>query len=118
MKPIFHITTRQAWQTAESVGVYKAETLDTEGFIHLSSPHQVVNVANLFFKGQSDLVLLHVNEDLITSPIKYELVADDRYPHVYGPLNLDAVIGVYDFSENGLQGFSMPAQSGFLNVHE
>lgn len=110
MNSIFHITTRRAWQAALAAGRYEAESLKSEGFIHLSSARQVVRVANRFFKGQSGLVLLHVNQDLVSSPVKYECVDGDTFPHVYGLLNLDAVVGVYDFREEAGGGFSLPME--------
>lgn len=107
MKLIFHITSRQDWEDAKKAGQYTAASLETEGFIHLSQASQVVRVANLFYRGVKDLVLLEVNEEKLRSTLKYEPVEQDVYPHLFGPLNLDAVMAVYDFPE-GPQGFEMP----------
>ncbi len=107
MRSIFHITTRMAWEKAKACGRFDAESLSTEGFIHLSRPHQVLSVANFRFKGVPGLLLLHVNEEKVASPLKYESADGDKFPHAYGPLNLDAVIGSYDFLENAA-GFIMP----------
>ncbi len=100
MRTIFHITSRESWESAKSSGTYVADTLKTEGFIHFSRPHQVLVVANSRFHGKSDLVLLHVAQESVISPVKYEGPDKSPFPHVYGPLNIDAVIGSYDFSDS------------------
>jgi uncharacterized protein (DUF952 family) len=90
---IFHIATRAAWEHAG--GSYEPSSLAEEGFIHFSTPAQLLGVANERFRGVDDLVLLVVDDDRLTAPVKYE----DTFPHLYGPLNLDAVIAVVPFAE-------------------
>jgi uncharacterized protein (DUF952 family) len=103
-RKIFHITSRSHWLQAKKLGIYEAESLKVEGFIHFSTIEQVVDTANRFFKGQSDLVLLCVNSQLVTAEIKYEEVFNvGTFPHVYGALNLDAVERVINF-EPDLEG--------------
>lgn len=97
---ILHITTRAAWEAAHQSGAYQADTLDSEGFIHCSTPNQVLQVANLFFQESSDLLLLWINLRQLKSPVKWEAVADQVFPHVYGPINLDAVEKVSIFSSD------------------
>jgi GNAT superfamily N-acetyltransferase len=64
-------------------------------------------VADFIFKGQSDLKLLFINQEKISAEIKYEGDEGNKFPHVYGKLNLDAVISVHPFSET-VSGFSLP----------
>jgi uncharacterized protein (DUF952 family) len=98
---IFHITSRSHWQQAQKLGIYEAESLESEGFIHFSTKEQVADTANRFFKDRSDLVLLCVNSKLVKAEIKYEEVPSvGIFPHVYGALNLDAVERVLDFQPN------------------
>lgn len=96
---IFHITTAQAWDTAGAAGAYAADSLATEGFIHCSEADQYVWVANQRFLGRQDLVLLHIDESRLTAPVRREnLEGGERlFPHVYGALNLDAVVHVAPF---------------------
>ena len=61
MTTILHIVARAAWKQAETDGIYRAASLEDDGFIHLSKPEQVLDVANLFYQGQADLVLLVVD---------------------------------------------------------
>jgi uncharacterized protein (DUF952 family) len=90
---IFHITTRRAWDEAARAGEYRGDTLETEGFIHCSEQHQVADVASALFQGKDDLVLLMIEPSRVTSEIRHERALDGAgpFPHIYGPLNVDAV---------------------------
>jgi uncharacterized protein (DUF952 family) len=112
---IFHITTRQAWAQAQKAGRYEAPSLRTEGFVHCSTLAQVLGTANVLFRGVRDLVLLVIDEGAVASPIRYEPPADqgqadrsERFPHLYGPLPLDAVREVIDFPPRSDGSFVLP----------
>ena len=100
---IYHITTAAEWAQAQRDGQYTRSTLDRtlaeEGFIHASQPAQVTRVANAFYRGVPDLVLLIIDTERVGSPVRYELVPgqDLPYPHIYGPLNPDAVVATRPF---------------------
>lgn len=94
---IVHLCPRQDWQSARENGEYRAESLDQVGFIHCSRPDQVVEVANRFYRGQSDLVLLWIEPQKVQAGIRWEAADGDTFPHIYGPLNIDAVYAVNDF---------------------
>ncbi len=103
MSTILHITSRAAWEQAQREGAYRTDSLSAEGFIHLSKPDQVIRVANALYRGQPGLVLLHVDPARLHAELRYEAPvhptasdASERFPHLYGPLNLDAVIKVTD----------------------
>jgi uncharacterized protein (DUF952 family) len=97
----FHIATRDEWDAAARAGEYRADTLETEGFIHCSSAHQVAAVANARFRGREDLVLLWIDPARLRAEIKYEDASDGsgKYPHIYGPINTDAVARVTEYIE-------------------
>lgn len=114
MKTIYHITPRQDWEKAKTTGIYRADSLETEGFIHCSTSAQLVKVANNFFKNQTDLLLLFIDSDKVQSEIRYDSVTENEtFPHIYGALNNDAVFKVIEFeaSENGL--FELPSEIQF-----
>ncbi|NJN23869.1 MAG: DUF952 domain-containing protein [Acaryochloridaceae cyanobacterium RL_2_7] len=95
MGHLFHITEQESWEKAQAEGVYRAPSLQAEGFIHLSGEHQVIETANRFYQGQSDLVLLEIEAACLTSKLQYEAVLNHGvFPHLYGELNLDAVTAV------------------------
>ena len=99
MKTIYHITKIEDWENAKQSGIYKAVSLEIDGFIHCSLAHQIPPVANFNFKGQQGLVLLEINEEKLTHKVKFEdLYGEGKdYPHLYGPLNIEAVVRVSQF---------------------
>lgn len=101
---ILHITTKTDWRTALEAGAYKADSLETEGFIHCSRADQVAKVANAFYAGQAELVLLHIDTDALQSDLRWEAADGDEFPHIYGPVNLEAVASVEAFApgKNGV----------------
>jgi len=100
---IYHLTSAAEWRSARAAGAYRVSTLgrmlDEVGFIHCARAGKVAAVANHFYRGQSDLVLLTIDEQRVRPEVRYEAVpdSDEPFPHVYGPLNLDAVVEVVPF---------------------
>lgn len=99
MNIILHICSHSAWDIAQVQGHYRAASLDIEGFIHCSTPDQVVGTADLLFRGQQGLVLLVIDAGKVVAPIKIEDAGNGQFfPHVYGPINLEAVMDVREFA--------------------
>lgn len=107
---VFHITTRKAWNDAQAVGQYRAESLETEGFIHCSKREQVTRVANMRFRGQSGLVLLAVNLSRVNARVVFENTEGgaEMFPHIYGPIATQAVEQVAAFEPQGFGQFELP----------
>ena len=115
---IFHITTRTAWTEAQARGEYIAPSLSIEGFIHCSNDSQVLPVAENFYRGHKGLVLLAVDPERLTSVLQWEAPSErilhpgipegEKFPHIYGPINLGAVVKVFDFEENERGEFTLP----------
>ena len=94
---IYHLTTASEWETAKKLGYYEATSLALEGFIHCSAnEHQVQGVLQRYFAGKTDLIKLHIDPVLLQHELKYELApsVNEEFPHIYGSINLDAVIEV------------------------
>ena len=93
---IYHVVTEANWQKALQQNFYEAESLATEGFIHTSKSEQVAGVLERYYKNQSNLFLLHIDETKLIAPLKYELApsVNEEFPHIFGRLNLDAIIKV------------------------
>ena len=110
MTLILHITTENAWQTAVTNGEYRADSLSSEGFIHCSTIEQVLMPANQMFAGQTDLILLTIDPAKLTAELVYEdcYESGHQFPHIYGPLNLNAVTGFVQFPPNPDGTFSLP----------
>ncbi|MFB2979190.1 DUF952 domain-containing protein [Microseira sp. BLCC-F43] len=105
---LLHITKREQWEQAKQAGIYRGDTLDTEGFIHCSTPQQIIRTANRFFHNQKGLVLLCIEPEQVKAEIKYEAVDNDVFPHIYGALNIDAVTQVLDFEPEEDGKFKIP----------
>ena len=106
---IMHIAERVAWEAARRSGAYRGDSLDREGFIHCSTPSQVLRVANAFYAGRQDLVLLSIDAARVQPELRYE--GDGRgecFPHIYGPLNISAVRRAVDFPPGRDGRFTMP----------
>lgn len=115
---IYHIITVADWQAAYRAGHYAPPSLAHEGFIHFSQAHQVLAVADAFYRDAGDLVLLGVDPARLTAPLRYEppvhpqqpaaeLPHADLFPHLYGALNLDAIVMVWPLLQ-GDEGFRLP----------
>jgi uncharacterized protein (DUF952 family) len=97
MEYIVHVCTRAEWLSSGSGRAYRASSLDTEGFIHCSRPDQVLKVVNMFYRGIPDLCLLWIAPEKLNADLRWEAADGDQFPHLYGALNLDAVLAVSDF---------------------
>jgi uncharacterized protein (DUF952 family) len=106
---IYHITTAAAWDEARAAGAYAADTLGTEGFIHLSTREQLLGVAERYYRGQPGLVLLAVDEARLAAALRYEESEPGmHFPHLYGPLNLDAVAAAHPLPPRPAGGLAKP----------
>jgi uncharacterized protein (DUF952 family) len=100
MPIIFHITTREGWDRAVPEGSYRSDAFPVDGFIHCSTSDQVIQVANIRFRGQRGLILLSIDSDKVIAQIVYENLEGGQqlFPHIYGQLNLDAVVQASEFA--------------------
>ena len=99
---IYHVTTATNWEAALDQGWYAADSLTLEGFIHMSKKEQVKGVLNRYYQGISDLVLLCIEESKLTARLVYEHSpsVNEEFPHLFGKLNLDAVVDVQPIMES------------------
>ncbi len=112
---LFHICAKHEWPPATSS--YRGDTLDTEGFIHCSTASQLVPVANRFFHGRRDLIVLVIDESRVRSNIVYENLegGTEPFPHIYGQLDTEAVIGTFALSPAKDGRFTEP---GELSIYQ
>lgn len=99
--PIFHLALASDWARAQADGEYRVSTrgmsLEQVGFIHASTADQWPVVRASFYQGlEEPLLLLTLDPDRLTAPLRWDLVPEvgQEFPHLYGPLNLDAVVAV------------------------
>lgn len=109
---IFHITTTETWEKAKLNNEYTSNSLETEGFIHCSNQSQIMNIANTFYSNYEQLVILEINPEKLLSKIKWEspvhpntninhnINEQEKFPHIYGVINLDAVEKIIHLCKN------------------
>lgn len=93
---IFHVTRASDWAEALAAGEYRRSTIDRtleeEGFIHCSTAAQVPGTLARFYRGIPDLVRLEIDPDHLGG-VELRWEGDpDAFPHLYGPLPVDAVV--------------------------
>lgn len=108
-EPLLHLTTGLEWRTALHAGCLLARP-----FLHLSTPEQVALPANRLFAGRTDMLLLVVDPDRLEAEVRWEPgVATDpssmRFPHLYGPLPVAAVIAVVPYRPGDDGTYAQPA---------
>jgi uncharacterized protein (DUF952 family) len=94
--PLFHIAKRTAWEAARSAGEYRPASLLAEGFIHLSTEDQWRRTLDRCYREDPDLVVLCIDPGRLGNAVRFEPVDGESFPHLYGPLAVDAVVRVRD----------------------
>ena len=96
MPIIYHVTTAAEWNAAQEKRSYEAPSLKSEGFIHCSEQHQLEGVLERYFENKTGLVKLVIDTSKLTSRYVQEWSPSlrDTFPHIYGPVNADAVIDI------------------------
>lgn len=105
---IYHILTKTEWSLAKSSGRYEPESLVAEGFIHCCTEETFAQVANFYFKGRPELVLLEIDETRLAKPVQWEPVGEHKFPHIYGALDVSAVVRVADIVTDADGIFQFP----------
>jgi uncharacterized protein (DUF952 family) len=112
---IYHIALESDWEAALEAGEYRTSTLgrslDEEGFIHAASSGQVRGVGEAFYADIAEpLVLLTIDERRLTVPLQIDAVAGqaDGFPHIYGPLDVAAVVMATPLLRDGQGRLELP----------
>ncbi|MCB1006596.1 MAG: DUF952 domain-containing protein [Acidimicrobiales bacterium] len=103
--PVFHLTRAADWEAALAAGEYRRSTLDRtleeEGFIHCSTAAQLAGTFARFYRGVPEVVRLEIDPDRLGG-VEVRWEGDpEAFPHVYGPLPVDAVVGVTPVGPDG-----------------
>lgn len=91
---IFHLVPEKVWKTSKQDSRYTPQSIESQGFIYCATGNQAEQVANRLYKGERRILLLVINTALVEPEIKYEEDAQtgQKFPHIYGPLNSDAIV--------------------------
>ncbi len=129
MATIFHLALAADWAAAQDAGAYtmstRGRTLAEEGFIHCSRGDQWPTVRDRFYGDVTEpMLLLQIDTDRLDVPVldePGEPGSNETFPHIYGPLALDAVVKALPVPTRGsapvVQPTPEPAR-GQLNPQE
>jgi hypothetical protein len=92
---LLHVMERKRWEAVEDT--YRPESLDAEGFVHLSTADSILAVAAYSHADAEDPVLLVVDPAALDAAVRYEETPSGAFPHAYGPIDRDAVVEVLPF---------------------
>lgn len=97
---IYVVSSHAEYDTSMASGVLVRDSLETDGFIHASPKSQLDRVANKFYKDVEQAQILVVEKAKLTPELKWEPATGGLYPHIYGPMNMDAVVKIVPIAEN------------------
>jgi uncharacterized protein (DUF952 family) len=101
---IYHVTTTREWDVFKDKQVYAAASFQQEKFIHTCHLSQVQGVLERYYMMSTDLILLHIQERKLTSPLKHEPGTNgELFPHIYGEINKEAIERIDFGRENFLK---------------
>ena len=93
---ILHSLPEKLWHQYQDKMFYGIAQLDEYGYIHCSEISSYKYVAPNFKETKEKMLLLVIDTDRVQAEIKWEDFWDFgiKYPHIYGMLNMDAIIEV------------------------
>lgn len=92
---IFHLTTPEAWASAQATGEVVPPGFATEGFVHCSTPHQVEGTIARHFAGHDELALLQMDPVALGEDLRWEPSRGGQlFPHLYRPVRVADVVAV------------------------
>lgn len=108
---VYHMLTRAHWEATPPDCPLTADTLASEGFIHCTAePERLLQVANRFYRATpGDWLILVLAPAELTAPLYWEAADGHLFPHVYGPINRQAIVDVLSFPRDG-DNFLLPWQ--------
>ena len=103
---IFHITTLGWWNSLRRSIHYESPKQRKEGFIKCCTSGQLKSVIEEYFKDQKELIILHIDPDLVESELRYERYSGNpTFPHIYGKLNRSSIIDIEYFYNSSVAYF-------------
>ena len=125
---IYHITTAAALRNHCAVDTYGPPSLAREGFIHCTeTPSTLLTVARDYYDDATPpLLVLAIDPTRLAAALRFEapapipgggtthLSSGELFPHLYGPLELSAIVGVGELRRKGSE-FVWPEAFGGLD---
>ena len=96
MPLIYHIARKQDWEKAKAQELYAIASLTDEGLIHCCEEAQVSGILERYYPDTTGIVILTLDTEKLRSQLVYEWSPslEATFPHIYGPINTDCVVGV------------------------
>lgn len=108
MKRIYHLVSGKHWPPGSN-GPYRPDSLEVEGFVHASYEDQVVPVANRYFASEPSILVLTIEVERLSAPVREESVAGHGvFPHIYGPIDREAIIDVQELRRSASGTWEWP----------
>lgn len=113
MTHIFHFINQTDLDRALNDRELVVPSLGSQGFIHCSKLSQVIAVANFLAPYDEEMRLIEIDEERVDPEIRYENLdgKDVLFPHIYGPLNRNAIVAIHRMEWDGEDGYQMPKLS-------
>lgn len=89
----YHLTIDEEWNAQKHSEGYTPGAFDADGFIHCTNGLDLLTeIANMFYKNSPEpRTVLVLDVSKIESDVRYD-DPEERFPHIYGPLNPSAVV--------------------------
>lgn len=109
---IYHMTPRALWEEQAALPGFAPPSLADEGFIHCTAePDRLLLVANRFYRDlPGAFIIVRIAPERLTVALRWEMADDHLFPHIYGPLNRDAVEQTIEFPRLADGTFQMPPE--------
>jgi uncharacterized protein (DUF952 family) len=109
MRIAYHGTPKTYFDALDPAAPYVPEPFAREGFIHTTEGREAVSITlTKYYKSSAGAwVVLYIDQDRVTSPMRYDDPAE-VFPHIYGPLNRDAIVAVKDIARSPDGTFMKP----------
>ncbi len=91
---IYLLSSQEEYQRALTTEFLVRDSLESEGFIHATPRNQLTRLANKYHRKTIESLILTVDTKRIKAPVKWEPATGGLYPHIYGAVNIDAIIDV------------------------
>jgi uncharacterized protein (DUF952 family) len=110
MTSIFHFINQADLEKYLNADSLEVPSLQSSGFIHCSTLEQVISVANYIAPYDEEMQLIEIDPDRLRSEVRYENTdgGDELYPHIYGPVNRDAIVDIHRLEWDGEEGYQLP----------
>lgn len=110
---VFHLATPHAWQAAQTEGELRPASLELEGFVHCSTPEQLVGTIERHFAGVDELVLLRLDAPSLDGDLRWEESRPgERFPHVYRAIAVSEVVAAVPWQRTADGSVALPPGVG------